>query len=454
MENIELYAIEREFAAVKQELADASLAYENFENIEGMHRGTDKHLVSENLNYKNFIAMTSVLLGASKPQHIEAFPETLDDLDQEGFKARVKEVKDTIWKAISEAFEKFVALMKRWYNKLKDLIVGKSDDTAKVVDSIEKMIERSDEIATKHGYKRGDVIPDDKLDMIEEADGVRIMVNHKNAVLMKEDFERDLSEALPTLKGRASLLKGLALDGKVTNIKANVDDCVKMMAELTKFEYLTDVVSYVRNMLNITTREELIRFLDDDTKLTLKALTKMVEDLKLEGSKVEKGSLFTSKEIIGGKSVRVSVNKSGNSFYPRASVIPSAKQASITTWPNMTLKTLIESTHGVSELANVVSEAARGHALLADEVEKRLGPKGKDIKESAQNIRKAATEREQNEVATIITEIKNINQFVEGWSSMAVATANMAKNIQQATEQVAAAVSEEYHNAFFKKGKK
>lgn len=409
----------------------------------------DKALVSDNYAYASLVSIADNVLSAEVGSVRAVLPSNLNELDMEGFKARFKEVSGTVWKAISEATEKFLRLLRSWFNKIKDMItgsIGSGDDPAEAIEAIRKAIHKSDEALKKYGYRRGDKVPPSEQEKIEEAEDVDLMLTTGDKVLSFEDFEKNVVDVLPELKSKANLLSAITIDSKVDNIHGNIQDGLENLKQMTEANYLNNVIVYLRNMTNIRDRKELNKFLDKDRAITSEAFREMVKELRLEGGEEKPGSRWYTKEMMGGVKFSVAYNKKGNFVYPDTNRQHS--KVKVSSFPQVTLTQLIAASNSAMEISEIVANSAKNFDIIGAQLEQLTASRGKKLEEISKVIMDAASDREKADVKVILSELKSLNTILKGWTSINVRITESCTNIRNSIIQLSAEVSSGFDKQF------
>lgn len=447
MNNTELKILSKQIASMYDETNDTLNAYEAINNIGNMHRGVSNHLVAENNAYVTTAKQVLAILGASKDSPLpEIFPVSLDELDQEAFKARITKVAETAWKAIAEAFAKFAKIITRWYNRLKEALFGNAEKAATAMDDVQAMMEESDRIAQDHGFVRGDVIPEETIKMINESTEHGVVVDSENRLLTSADLEKDIFLIAPSLKANGSMLASLSRDNKTDNIEANVEEALQVLNELINTEHLNDVILYLRNLTGISTNDDLRRFVDEDTRLPLKAMRDMIKNLKLEGKKdIERDAKFVSKEIIGGYTLKMQVNQAGNFLYPRFD--ENKMRVTAGAPGSLRFKELLACIKAMSNFSEVIIKSSEPFDMLSKEADDIMAGNGTRLKEISNSIMDAANERDAADAKKAVAELRQINSIINGWVSAGIKITSICNNTITASEKIAGVVLNEVHGS-------
>lgn len=444
MQNTELYVIEKELNDCQQELVSALHAYEAVHDLEDMKREVDKHLVSEDLAYTNTIKSISLGFGAEVPSHIEAFPESLDALDMEGFKARFKEIKDTVWKTLSEAFQRFKNLIRSWYKKLSELFRQGGDDAHRTFKDTKEKIKYRVELAEKYGFKRGDKVDQETYDQILKTHGQPPAVTFDMIAMSYDDFEKDILSVFDIGASGKALLKNFSVNGDNSNIVANIKEAYRKINAMVRVEHASEVTKIAIALHNITTKGELESFLDESTNDSTSLLESFIEEAGFSKEKSSKKSL-TSGEIIGGRSIEVTSNTLGYLTTPSfTSLVRSVSDEGNV--PRLTMSELLDTVDSNSEASAVVEEANRISSIINGEIEKITGVDMKDSKLAAKTVKSVATSRNSKEAERVIKSIKSASRFAMAWVKysqiLSEETISINKNVQKFLKAINKSVSD------------
>lgn len=446
----ELYAIEKMIDNCIEDTRQLVSQYEKIDMIESIRHESNKFLMSEKLAYSN--SVQSLTLFCSKynvPHIIEAIPKELDTLDMESFRSKFKEVKDSFWKALSEAFDRFAKLISRWYVKLKEFFGAKSTESSRRVETIKDTLIRRDKIAERYNLKRGDKLTKELIKEIMEAEGDLPNKTEADIVLNYEDYERDIVSSFGQISKDTSIFDGLSINGDVSNIQANVKQAHEMLAKFTNSSFTNTLVGFITSVLNISNREELISFIEKDMNKSNEAFVELHEIGQFSKGNFKPNEEYTGPEVIGGKALVMTYHNSGIFVYPTVRV-GTVKVNKGKSSPRITVEELIGTVHNNSTVEAIADEASRINNIITDAISRKMDMSGKGIKESHKSIVKSTTDREKSDSDEIIKGIKNINIFKAGWSSYTRSIATLATDITTSIDKILTAIEKDLNRELAK----
>lgn len=425
MYNTTLLILEKEIESTQMLLDGLIDGYGEIAKTASLKRDVESHLDSENCAYRNIVSGANLLIAGNAHANAVDMPYSLDDLSTEAFKARVKEISGSVWKAITETYHKLVKLLKNWWEK----ITGRSSDVSVAIEEeiskIDKAINESDRLAEENDIKRGDVIDKETLEKVDSL----IFVDNKKRYVSREDIETDLT--LVFSKGtEIKMLNRFVRDGKLDDIGANVKMAIEVMKQLASDKFNGKLSTYVRTLTNIRNRDELVKFIDNDLQLTSDAMKELIDEKRLDGSgKIVEGERYLSKEIIAGERLTMTIRKVGNFYSPYFLTKQSSNKYRNKEMPAISLKTLADVARCASEVTTSLTDSKRSFAAMETEFSELMAGNGKRLSEINETISSVATAREEKEVKAIAAELKQMASIFNTVASCTMRLAEHGKSI-------------------------